>query len=148
MKPNNRGFSLVELIVVIAIMAVLVGLLAPQFIKYVEKSRMSIDIQNIQNLCHVVETYAANVNEHNETIPDTASLTLDCTGIISVDDYWRHALDASEITDCRLRSSVWFDSGATSITITANNLNGMPSFSETNVASTLSLLNGDTIADN
>ncbi|MBP5311039.1 MAG: type II secretion system protein, partial [Lachnospiraceae bacterium] len=34
---NNSGFSMVELIVVIAIMAVLVGLLAPQFIKYVER---------------------------------------------------------------------------------------------------------------
>ncbi len=44
-QKNNKGFSLVELIVVIAIMAVLVGVLAPQFIKYVEKSRESTDIQ-------------------------------------------------------------------------------------------------------
>ena len=36
-QKNNKGFSLVELIVVIAIMAVLVGVLAPQFIKYVER---------------------------------------------------------------------------------------------------------------
>ena len=34
-KINNKGFSLVELIIVIAIMAVLVGVLAPQFMKYV-----------------------------------------------------------------------------------------------------------------
>jgi type IV pilus assembly protein PilA len=45
MKKNNKGFSLVELIIVIAIMAVLVGVLAPQFIKYVEQSRRSRDIQ-------------------------------------------------------------------------------------------------------
>ena len=37
-QKNNKGFSLVELIVVIAIMAVLVGVLAPQLMKYVEKS--------------------------------------------------------------------------------------------------------------
>ena len=33
---TNKGFSLVELIIVIAIMAVLVGVLAPQFIKYLK----------------------------------------------------------------------------------------------------------------
>ena len=43
MKKNNKGFSLVELIIVIAIMAVLVGVLAPQYLKYVEKSRIQAD---------------------------------------------------------------------------------------------------------
>lgn len=42
-KMNNKGFSLVELIIVIAIMAVLMGVLAPQFIKYVEDSRIQKD---------------------------------------------------------------------------------------------------------
>ena len=40
---SNKGFSLVELIIVIAIMAILVGVLAPQYIKYVERSRSSMD---------------------------------------------------------------------------------------------------------
>ena len=35
---ENKGFSLVELIIVIAIMAVLVGVLTPIMIKYVEKA--------------------------------------------------------------------------------------------------------------
>ncbi|MDF2801615.1 MAG: prepilin-type N-terminal cleavage/methylation domain, partial [Anaerocolumna sp.] len=38
-KSNNKGFSLVELIIVIAIMAILSGALAPQLIKYLDKSR-------------------------------------------------------------------------------------------------------------
>jgi type IV pilus assembly protein PilA len=40
---GNKGFSLVELIIVIAIMAVLMAVLAPQLIKYVEKSRIQAD---------------------------------------------------------------------------------------------------------
>ncbi len=42
---NNKGFSLVELIIVIAIMAILVGVMAPQLIKYIEKSKVSSDTQ-------------------------------------------------------------------------------------------------------
>ena len=55
-QKNNKGFSLVELIVVIAIMAVLVGVLAPQLIKYVEKSREATDIQTCDNIATALKT--------------------------------------------------------------------------------------------
>ena len=40
-KIDNKGLSLIELIVTIAIMAILVGALTPQMIKYVEKARQT-----------------------------------------------------------------------------------------------------------
>lgn len=38
-KINNKGVSLLELIVAVAIMAVLVGVISPMMVKYVEKAR-------------------------------------------------------------------------------------------------------------
>lgn len=43
-NKNNRGFSMVELIIVIAIMAILAAALAPALIKYLNKARLSSDI--------------------------------------------------------------------------------------------------------
>lgn len=57
---NNKGFSLVELIIVIAIMAILIVVLAPQYLKYVERSRNSTDLQNARSIMTAVETYAAD----------------------------------------------------------------------------------------
>lgn len=66
-KLGNKGFSLVELIVVIAIMAVLVGVLAPTLIKNVEKSRESTDLQNLDSLRGAVTTALANESVASET---------------------------------------------------------------------------------
>lgn len=49
-RIGNKGFSLVELIVVIAILAILAGALAPQFIKYIGKSRESSDAANCASI--------------------------------------------------------------------------------------------------
>lgn len=57
---NNKGFSLMELIIVIAIMAVLIGVLAPQYLKYVEKSRESADLQALDTMVSAVEIYSAS----------------------------------------------------------------------------------------
>ena len=45
-KTNNKGFSLVELIVVVAIMAVLMVVLGPQLLRNVEKARMDRALSN------------------------------------------------------------------------------------------------------
>ena len=75
-KLNNKGFSLVELIIVIAIMAVLIGVLAPQYLRYVEKSRYQTDatmVDNVKNAIQIAistdETiYSAIVTDAGTTI--------------------------------------------------------------------------------
>lgn len=62
-KMNNKGFSLVELIVVVLIMAIIAVALAPQVMKWVENSRKSTDIENYNALVE-----AANVASTNENV--------------------------------------------------------------------------------
>ncbi len=87
MKKDNKGFSLVELIIVIAIMAVLVGLLAPQYLKYVENSKVSTDVSNAQEVATAINVAFADDNGsfksgmHPTVLPDGKSLpALKATG--------------------------------------------------------------------
>ncbi len=78
MKKNNKGFSLVELIIVIAIMAILAGALAPALIKYINKSRRSTDVQNADSLRTALQTAlsdpdAADANAANNNAVQSAS---------------------------------------------------------------------------
>ena len=59
-KMNNKGFSLVELIIVIAIMAILIAVLAPQFLRYVEKSRLQSDNSALGEVANAVKVAVAN----------------------------------------------------------------------------------------
>ena len=47
---DSKGITMVELIIVIAIMAILTGALAPAIIKYLEKSRRAKDVQNATDI--------------------------------------------------------------------------------------------------
>lgn len=63
-NQNNQGFSLVELIVVIAIMAVLVAVLAPQFTRYIDRSRQSVDAQTVSGIVTSVQIGVADVTTY------------------------------------------------------------------------------------
>lgn len=78
-KTNNKGFSLVELIIVIAIMAILVGVLAPQYIKYVEKSRVSADKDLLDSIYNAITTAASDPDVDTDTILGTSGSLSDIT---------------------------------------------------------------------
>ena len=57
---NNKGFSLIELVIVIAIMAALIAILAPQYLKYVEKSRVSADETTADEMVKAAQVAASD----------------------------------------------------------------------------------------
>ena len=75
-KKDNKGFTLVELVIVVAILAILFGLLAPQYTKYVEKSRKAADVNNMDELIKAVEVYEIDHASKNAITAKTITITM------------------------------------------------------------------------
>lgn len=56
MKKNNKGFTLAELLIVVAIIAVLVAIAIPIFTNQLEKSREATDAANIRDFYAEIAT--------------------------------------------------------------------------------------------
>lgn len=78
LSGSNEGFSLVELIIVIAIMAILVGVVALAVIPYLEKSRESKDLQALDTIASALTTAVADVKATG-----TDSFAIDPSGVIA-----------------------------------------------------------------
>lgn len=63
-KLDNKGFSLVELIIVIAIMAILIGVVGTQVIPYLNRSREAKDLQILSSYgTAAVSAYSMNAEK-------------------------------------------------------------------------------------
>lgn len=82
-KSNNKGFSLVELIIVIAIMAILIGIVGTQVVPYIEKSKASKDLQVVSSYSTAATT-AYSENADKITLGATA-ITIDIYGTAPTD---------------------------------------------------------------
>jgi type IV pilus assembly protein PilA len=73
---NNKGFSLVELIVVIAIMAVLMAVLAPALLRYVEKSRIQSDDSTAAEVKNALEIALSDDEIYDAIAGSTADVVV------------------------------------------------------------------------
>lgn len=100
---ENQGFSLVELIIVIAIMAVLVGVVAVQVIPYMEKSREARDISTLDTYLISFTTsiaeneYASDINKKKlSQLPTDVKKSLVTYLDISSDDVLKDHLSSQK----------------------------------------------------
>ena len=92
-ENEEKGFSLVELIIVMAIMAILVGVVASQVIPYMEKSRQSKDQQQLSSLATDI---TASIASAAVTTKDVADCELNETNIKALA---ANAADGQKVVD-------------------------------------------------
>ena len=119
---NNKGFSLVELIVVVAIMAVLVGILAPAYLRYVEKARMQTCYTNMDSVVGEVQLRAFSDPDFMDALEEKANINSDITTyIVQNTDI--------EVPSCPSRGTykITFDTTEETITMTCSMaVHGLP----------------------
>lgn len=70
---NEKGFTLVELLVVVAIIAILAAVLLPQLMGYTTKARVSRTMSDLATMRSVVEAYCADEGKGSYPAPDNTA---------------------------------------------------------------------------
>jgi type IV pilus assembly protein PilA len=112
-KKNNKGFTLVELIIVMAIMAILIGAIVPQVLAYVNHARESKDLQLCNTVFTAVQTgLSSEENPSNFTQADLSTVMSSCSKIATLlgDD-----LDTSSEIIAKTESNRVVRSGTTGV---------------------------------
>ena len=98
-QRNNKGFTLVELIIVIAIMAILASVVGVSVIRYIDKARQSRDINNAKLIKDAVTAHAYPSNFQGQPVtfrdPDTGESETYKRGWVYVDKTEIRCSDAS-----------------------------------------------------
>ena len=66
----KQGFSLVELVIYISIVAILMAVIIPNASDYFKKAKKSSTEQNIKQIQQAIEMYNAHTNHYPETLRD------------------------------------------------------------------------------
>ena len=98
MKKNNRGFTLAELLIVVAIIAVLTAIAIPVFTSQLEKSREATDLANMRSV--YAELMTAVLTETKAGTTDTGCTVTVSDGVVTVSkDYTTQQAVAGWVTE-------------------------------------------------
>ena len=117
-KMNNKGFSLIELIIVIAIMAILVAIIAPNLTKYLGKSKKNTDKKNADEIASQVQTTITDFETDKGSIftGTNASGTITWSGKTAQNDSSKFEADFISLLNKNITSSTTSKENSSSTT--------------------------------
>ena len=111
-RNNNKGFTLAELLIVVAIIAVLVAIAIPVFTSQLEKSREATDVANVRSAYAEVVTEALTQTTPGE-ITATVALKQQQNG-------WQGADPSSTLAQLGITATTGFSSTTQNVEVSVH----------------------------
>lgn len=128
---KEKGFSLVELIIVMAIMAILVGVVASQVIPYMEKSRQAKDQQQLSSICTDMVSSIAQTSADSGEVKSFNEKELSALGNTTLEQNFAETRGKTTIADAysavvdKLKSKAATKDGKNKIYVSYNDATGV-----------------------
>ena len=125
-ENDKKGFSLVELIIVMAIMAILVGVVASQVLPYMEKSRLSKDQEALASIQMDISSAIAMSGEAVAGGTDTLANLKNVANATAESEFMslRSLQNMPTITDLKFKSNKIKDTTGADVFVTVSNTTG------------------------
>ena len=82
-NPGDAGFTLLEILVVVAILGLLIGLVAPAALRQLGGARNSVARQSIERLSSVLDLYKLDVGSYPTTDQGLVALSAAPSGVVN-----------------------------------------------------------------
>lgn len=96
---DKKGFTLVELLIVVAIIAILAAIAIPQYANYTKQAKMAACMEDVKGCLSVAASVYANTGSGTSTTIGAASCSIDSNGVGAI------TTTPATCTSCNLSAS-------------------------------------------